>query len=278
MAGTNKTSGIGPAANERHQRSRKARAFTLIELLVVIAIIAILASLLLPALAKAKEKGREARCVSNIRQLGLAFHLYLDDYNDTFPSSTGGRLAEDWIYYRNWSPGPLSQSQIVRYLSGATTNVLRCPSQNFRTNTIRTSDDFPFTYKLNDANTFGASFLLGSNPDIFELSPTRPRGMASPYDFGPSFHFRMALVQLPSQKIMLTESDAPAGYLSSAASQDGPGVIRINNIDDSSWAPTMPITAHHGKYGVTFIADGHVQKFTPRAATNSIYSIPIAEE
>src|ERR1017187_7735523 len=67
------------------QTSRKEGAFTLVEMLVVIAIIGILAALLLPVLGQAKARAKRIECVSNLREIGLACHLFANDHNGNFP-------------------------------------------------------------------------------------------------------------------------------------------------------------------------------------------------
>ena len=77
---------------------KSIKAFTLIELLVVIAIIAIIAAILFPVFSQARERARQASCLSNVKQTGLALLMYVQDYDETFPLYT-------WDYLTYWNGG-----------------------------------------------------------------------------------------------------------------------------------------------------------------------------
>ncbi len=79
---------------------RKRAGFTLIELLVVIAIIAILAAILFPVFAKARERARMSACMNNMKQLGIGFKMYMDNYDDTYPRCGWVGLPASWV----WAP------------------------------------------------------------------------------------------------------------------------------------------------------------------------------
>jgi prepilin-type N-terminal cleavage/methylation domain-containing protein/prepilin-type processing-associated H-X9-DG protein len=115
--------------------ARRGRGFTLIELLVVIAIIAILAAILFPVFAQAREKARQASCLSNLKQLGLGAYMYAQDYDETYPvldmrypAGIEGPLATGTA--RGGCPSGLWCNLIYPYVKNA--GVYKCPSLSNR--------------------------------------------------------------------------------------------------------------------------------------------------
>jgi prepilin-type N-terminal cleavage/methylation domain-containing protein/prepilin-type processing-associated H-X9-DG protein len=130
------------------QPSRVATsAFTLIELLVVIAIIAILAAILFPVFAQAREKARQTACLSNMRQIGMALNMYMQDYDEQSVTThhdleSGETIANLYPWYQPLQP----------YIKNG--NIFRCPSLN------DTPTLFPNIITLADWNTYRTDYLI----------------------------------------------------------------------------------------------------------------------
>jgi prepilin-type N-terminal cleavage/methylation domain-containing protein/prepilin-type processing-associated H-X9-DG protein len=143
-----------PLPNTSATPGGKNFGFTLIELLVVVAIIAILAGMLLPALSRAKEAGRRVACVNNLRQLGLACRMYVDENDGLFPVRSTGNPAR-------WPETLREGYKDVR--------ILVCPSDgpNPQTGSGTNADAAPRSYLINGWNDcfrteMGGSFSMAA--------------------------------------------------------------------------------------------------------------------
>lgn len=142
---------------------RRRAGFTLIELLVVVAIIAVLVSLLLPALSRGKEFARGAACVSNLRQLALAVHLYADESEDRFPAvwdasvGNGQNSGSDgWMYFMSFgAPTRFDPSRGSLYRFAENANLFECPDDR-----ARSGDSYAMNALLSKA-TATAGFHAG---------------------------------------------------------------------------------------------------------------------
>jgi prepilin-type N-terminal cleavage/methylation domain-containing protein len=177
------------------RQAMSTHGFTLIELLVVIAIIAILAGMLLPALSKAKAKGKMVNCLNNNRQLAMATMIYKDDHDDRFPYGIRVNLPAEYLDPAGWI------AQLVPYL--------KVPTNAQPKAFLCTADPTP-------APPAGAPFAVHyrANGHVFrddQLGGANPVGV-----------LRAIQIQSPASVNMHTEKDSGNGLSRRQAQFDTP--------------------------------------------------------
>jgi prepilin-type N-terminal cleavage/methylation domain-containing protein/prepilin-type processing-associated H-X9-DG protein len=248
-------------------RRQGRAAFTLIELLIVIAIIAILAAMLLPALSKSKAKAAQIRCMSNTKQLGLGFIMYLDDNRGTFPACGSraiyGFHKEDWIYWRSSAAyPPVSQSPITQGLGRIDTNLFRCPVDR---------DD---TERINQTGAVGSApgpYLFSYSVPSYGLdSAGNSLGLTSIVDNNNVAHlYKVSSVLGPVHKVILDEEQTT---LKPNESWDGQGTIindgrMVVSANPPPYYDGDSITVRHDRKGNVCFVDGHCAPLRAPPAT-----------
>ena len=200
----------GESFSTARRSARSSDGFTLVELLVVIGIIAVLIALLLPALNRAFENAKQVKCLSNMRQVGMAILQYNNENQLHYPAPACGAQNDDWIY---WEPGRgMQNSALAPYLGGLrTTDVLVCPTDYDAGNHVQPL--YLYSYTVNwmvceprDAGNPAARFRNG----IYDAFPfADPRGLPN---------LKVTQVHEPDRVIMLIDESA-------------------STIDDGCWAP-----------------------------------------
>ncbi len=171
------------------------RGFTLVELMVVIAIVSVLVAITLPVGVRARELSRRATCASNLRQIGIAFSMYLADWDGAFPNTGDPYL---WMGRRwRWTIEPYLGSALRRDPTDAEN-----PMRSARTPSFLLCPSDPQAPEKWDATSYGYSAAFYHSPGQIAAMTTEDLWQ---YDRFPCITQRESSVRYPSQKVLVTE-------------------------------------------------------------------------